>query len=94
MSEMDKEDLKRAYRSEKDPRIRARILAAHMVSVCEEGIGKTATNLMQSERRVRDWLKRYDEGVLDGLRDLPRLAWLLWPQSRPFGPCLCLELRA
>ena len=55
----------------KIPRYGARILAAHMVSVCEEGIGKTATNLMQSERRVRDWLKRYDGGVLDGLRDLP-----------------------
>ena len=43
-----------------------------MVSVREESIGKTATNLMQSERWVRDWLKRYDEGGLDGLRDLPR----------------------
>ena len=69
---MDKEDLKRAYRSEKDPKIRARILAAHMVGVCEESIGKTATNRMQSARWVRDWLKRHDEGVLDGLRDLPR----------------------
>ena len=46
--------------------MRARILAAHMVSVYEESIGKTATNLMQSERWVRDWLKRYDEGGLDG----------------------------
>ena len=94
MSEIGKEDLKKAYRSKKDPKIRARILAAHMVGVYEESIGKTATNLMQSERWVRDWLKRHDEGGLDGLRDLPRLAWLLWPQSRPFGPCLCLELRA
>ena len=54
MNEMDKEDLKKAYRSEKDPKIRARILAVHIVSVCEESIGKTATNLMQSERWVRD----------------------------------------
>ena len=72
MNEMDKEALKKAYRSEKDPKIRARILAVHMVSVCEESIGKTATNLMQSERWVRDWLKRYDKGGLGGLRDLPR----------------------
>ena len=43
-----------------------------MVSVCEESIGKTVTNLMQSERWVRDWLKRHDEGGPDGLRDLPR----------------------
>ena len=54
MSEIGKEDLKKAYRSKKDPKIRARILAAHMVGVCEESIGKTATNLMQSERWVRD----------------------------------------
>ena len=72
MNEMDKEDLKKAYRSKKDPKIRARILAVHIVSVCEESICKTATNLMQSERWVRDWLKRYDEGDLNGLRDLPR----------------------
>ena len=48
MNEMNKEDLKKAYRSEKDPKMRARILAVHMMSVCEESIGKTATNLMQS----------------------------------------------
>ena len=72
MSEMGKEDLKKAYRSAKDPKIRARILAAHMASVCEESIGKTATNPMQSERWVRDWLKRHDEGDMDGFRDLPR----------------------
>ena len=70
---MSKEDLKKAYRSEKDLKIRARILAVHMVSVCEESIGKTATNLMQPERWMRDWLKRYDEGGLNGLRDLLRL---------------------
>ena len=94
MRETNKDDLKKAYRSEKDSRIRARILAVHMVCVCKKSIGETATDLMQSERRVHDWLKRYDEGDLDGLRDLPRPAWLLWPQSHPFGPCLCLELRA
>ena len=70
---MDKEDLKKAYRSEKDLKIRARILAVHMVSVCEESIDKTATNPMQSERWVRDWLKRYGEGGLNGFRDLLRL---------------------
>ena len=86
MNEMGKEDLKKTYRSEKDPKIRARILAVHIVSVCEESIDKTATNLMQSERWVRDWLKRYDEGGLDGLRDLPR-------PGRPRAvPCALLRL--
>ena len=72
MNEMGKEDLKKAYPSAKDPKIRARILAAYMVSAGEEGIGKTATNPMQSERWVRDWLKRHDEGGMDGFRDLLR----------------------
>ena len=27
---------------------------------------------MRSERRVHKWLKRFDPGGLDGLRDLPR----------------------
>ncbi len=33
MNEMDKEDLKKAYRSEKDPKIRARILAVHSIPI-------------------------------------------------------------
>ena len=35
-------------------------------------IGETAANLMRSERWVHKWLKRFDTGGLDGLRDLPR----------------------
>ena len=72
MRETDKNDLKKAYRSEKDSMIRARILAVYMVCVRKKGIGETATDLMQSERWAYDWLKRYDEGGFDGLRALPR----------------------
>ena len=72
MRETNKDDLKKAYQSEKDSRIRTRILAAYMVCVRKKNIGETATVLMQSERWVHDWLKRYDEGSFDGLRDLPR----------------------
>ena len=56
----------------KDSRTRALILAVHMVRVRKKGIGETATDLMQSEGWVHDWLKRYDEGGLDSLRDLAR----------------------
>ena len=73
MNEMDKEDLKKAYQSEKDPKIRARILAVHMVRVRKKGIDETVADLMQSERWVHDWLKRYGEEGLDSLRDLLRL---------------------
>ena len=72
MRETNKEDLKQAYKSEKDPRIKIRILAVHMVRVRKKGIDETAADLMQSERWVHNWLRRYDEGDLDNLRDLPR----------------------
>ena len=72
MRETNKDDLKKAYRSDKDSRIRARIPAVHMIRVRKKGISETATDLMQSERWVHDWLKQYDEGGLDSLRDLLR----------------------
>ena len=72
MRETNKDDLKKACRSEKDSRIRARILVVYMVCVRKKSIGETATDLMQSERWAHDWLKRYDEGGFDGLWDLSR----------------------
>ena len=44
MRETNKDDLKKAYRSEKDSRMRARILAVHMVRVRKKSIGETATD--------------------------------------------------
>ena len=63
----NKDDLKKTCQSEKDSRIRARILAVHMVRVRKKGIGETATDLMQSERWVHNWFKRHNEGGLDDL---------------------------
>ena len=50
MRETNKDDLKKACRSEKDSMMRARILAAYVACVRKKGIGETATDLMQSER--------------------------------------------
>ena len=72
MNKTDAGDLKTAYRSEKDPRVRARILAVHMVRVRKKSVDETAADLLQSEKWVRNWLGRYDQGGLDSLRDLPR----------------------
>ena len=72
MRETNKEDLKQAYKSEKDPQIKIRILAVHMARVRKKGIDETAADLMQSERWIRNWLRRYDKGGLDNLRNLPR----------------------
>ena len=74
MRETNKDNLKKAYRSKKDSRMLVRILAVHMVRVRKKGIGETATDLMQSERWVHDWLKRYDKRGFDGLRDLPQIS--------------------
>ena len=72
MDETGREELKEAYRKEKDPKAVARMLAACMVYVRKAGIDETAVHLMQSARWVRNWLRRYDEGGLDSLRDLLR----------------------
>ena len=61
-----------AYREEKDLRVVAGMLAVHMVYVRKAGIDETAARLMRSARWVRNWLRRYDEGGLEGLWDLPR----------------------
>ena len=71
MDEAEREELKEAYRKEKDPRVVTRMLAVRMVYVRKAGMDETATHLMRSTRWVRNWLHRHDGG-LDGLRDLPR----------------------
>ncbi len=72
MGETEREELKEAYRKEKDPMVAARMLVVHMVYVRKAGIDETAAHLMRSARWVRNWLHRYDEGGLEGPRDLPR----------------------
>ena len=72
MDETEREELKGAYKKEKDLRVDARMLAVHMVYVRKAGIDETAAHLMRSTRWARNWLHRYDEGGLDDLRDLPR----------------------
>ena len=72
MGETEREELKEAYRKEKDPMVAARMLVVHMVYVRKVGIDETAAHLMRSARWVRNWLHRYDEGGLEGPRDLPR----------------------
>ena len=46
MRETNRDDLKTAYRDEKDSGIRVRILAVRMVRARKKGISETATDLM------------------------------------------------
>ena len=58
MDETEREELKEAYRKEKDLRVAARMLAVHMVYVRKDGIDETTAHLMRSARWVCSWLYR------------------------------------
>ena len=72
MDKQKRDDLKKAYKKEKDLRVRARILAVNMV--CNEGfkINEAAAYLMQCTDWVGMWIQRFNTDGLDGLRDLLR----------------------
>ena len=53
MDATKREELKKACRKEKDPRVVARMLAVHMVYVRKAGIDETVTHLMRSARWAR-----------------------------------------
>ena len=72
MDKQERDDLKKAYKKEKDLRVRARILAVNMA--CSEGfkINEAAACLMQCPDWVGMRIQRFNTDGLDGLRDLPR----------------------
>ncbi len=69
---MNTYELEKAYKKEKDGRVRVRMLAVHMVHVRKMSISDAADILLQADRWVYRWMRRYEEGGLEGLRDLPR----------------------
>ena len=73
MNTTKREELEKAYKKEKDPRVAARMLAVYMVYVRKQSISETTANLMRSDRWMHTWLTRFDAEGLDGLRDLLRL---------------------
>ena len=80
-----------AYKRKKDLRVVTKILAAHMVYVRKAGIDETAARLMRSARRVRNWLRWYDEGALRASRIFPEAAGpcrpsTFWARLRRFSP--------
>ena len=66
------EELERAYRKEKNHKVQARMVAVRMVRALDMSVEETADIPVHCPTWVRDWLRRYDEGGLEGLRDLPR----------------------
>ena len=79
------EELEKAYKKENDWKIRIRIITVRMVCVRNMSVNETVDIQGRSLNRVRDWLRRYDEGGLEGLRDLPRCGRLVRMMRRGLG---------
>ena len=69
MDDIKREELEKAYKNYK---ARTRMVAVRMVRVRNMPVEETASILVHCPTWVRDRLRRYDEGGLEGLRDLPR----------------------
>ncbi len=72
MVETSKEEFKQAYRKEKDPRAVKRMAAVNMAYYNQESTQHVADSLMQCPNRALTWVRRFEEGGIDALRDLPR----------------------
>ena len=72
MPAVKSEDLKKAYKKERDPRVKIRMAAVNMVCMNNESIQHAADSLMQCPNWVSFWVERFREGGIDTLRDLPR----------------------
>ena len=72
MDDTKREELEKACKKENEHKVRTRIVAVRMVRVPNMSVDETADILVHCPMWVRDWLRRYDEGSLEGLLDLPR----------------------
>ena len=72
MDDTKREELEKTCKKEKDHKVRIRMVAVRMVRVLNISVEETANLQVRCPTWVRDWLRRYDEGGLEGLRDLPR----------------------
>ena len=77
---MKREELEKACKENRG--IRTKMVAVRMVRVRNMSVGETASLQVRCSTRVREWLCRYDEGGLEGLRDIPRCGR---PRRIPLG---------
>ena len=54
MNKTKREELEKAYKKEKNPRVAARMLAVHMAYVREKSVSATAADLMRTDKWVYD----------------------------------------
>ena len=72
MDATKREELEKACKKEKDHKVRTKMVAVRMVRVLNMSADETASILVHCPTRVHNWLRRYDEGGMEGLRALPR----------------------
>ena len=70
MDNTKQEELEKACKKEKDHKVRTRMITVRMVRARNIAVDETADILIRCPSWVRNWLRRYDEGVFEGLRDL------------------------
>ena len=68
MNDTKREELEKACKKERDQKVRTRMVAVRMVRVRNMSVDETADILVHCPTRVRDRLRRYDEGGLKGLQ--------------------------
>ena len=69
MDDIKRKDLEKACKKEKDHKVRTRMVDVRMVRVLNISVEETANLQVHCPTWVRDWLRRYDEGGLEGLQD-------------------------
>ena len=72
MNNIKPDELEKACKAEKNQAVRARIVAVRMVLFLGMSVTQTAEATVHCPTWVRKWLRRFDDGGLEGLRDLPR----------------------
>jgi transposase len=72
MTPVNKSSFESSYRTEKDVKIRERILLVLDVVYHGKIAAHVARDLHRSRSWAYQWLKRYDEEGLDGLKDVPK----------------------
>ena len=72
MDDTKREELEKACKREKNHKVRTRMVVVRMVRVRNMSVEETADIPVRCSTWVRNWLRRYDEGGLEVLRDLPR----------------------
>jgi putative transposase len=69
---MDRQSILEAYKEEKDPKIKERILMVKLYKFDGESSNKIGEKLGHSHAIVLKWTRRFESEGLEGLKDRPR----------------------